>query len=56
MLPINLRLNLVCGVVIKGQETLTLIAVSSLKINQHMSFCHERFRRKQLTEPVARAS
>ena len=41
MLPINLRSNLVCDVVIKGQETFTPIAVSSLKINQDMSFYPE---------------
>lgn len=41
MLPKNLRSNFVCGFVIKGQETLTPIAVSSLKINQDLSFCLE---------------
>ena len=41
MLPKNLRPNFVCGFVIKGQETFTPIAVSSLKINQYLSFCHE---------------
>ena len=41
MLPKNLRSNFVCGFVIKGQETFTPIAVSSLKINQDLSFCHE---------------
>ena len=38
---INLHSNLVCGVVIKGHETYTLIAVSSLKIVGDMSFRHE---------------
>lgn len=41
MLPKNLRSNFVCGFVIKGQDTFTPIAVSSLKINQDLSFCHE---------------
>ena len=52
MLPKNLRSNFVCGVVIKDQETFTPIAVSSLKISQDRFVM--RFRRKQLTEPVAR--